>query len=160
MTTKQTTKSELYPSGWVGAALLALRLFIGFAFVMHGWTKISDISGFADAYGLPYVIAVFTVYSQLIGGVLIMFGLLTKYVYPAVGGSMIGAIIVLIGRGVPFISIEGQSWELEAFYALATHALSLLGAGAYSLDELIYSRKQNNLNGAVKVNNDSAPDTK
>jgi uncharacterized membrane protein YphA (DoxX/SURF4 family) len=31
----------------VDAALFALRVFAGVAFVLHGWGKVADVSGFA-----------------------------------------------------------------------------------------------------------------
>lgn len=130
-----------HPGGKAGIALLALRVFMGTAFLLHGASKVGDITGFAAAYDLPYFIAWMTVYSQLVGGALLVAGFLTKYVYPAVGGTMVGAVVVLIRRGEPFSSIEGHSWELAAFYVVAAHALAVFGAGAYSLDKIFFGDK-------------------
>ena len=43
-------------SGAVDAALLVLRVFAGVAFVLHGWGKVADVSGFAAEQGVPVVL--------------------------------------------------------------------------------------------------------
>ena len=43
-------------SSAVDVALLLLRVFAGVAFVLHGWGKVADVSGFAAEQGVPVVL--------------------------------------------------------------------------------------------------------
>ena len=46
----------------VDAALLVLRVFAGVAFVLHGWGKVANVSGFAAAQGVPVVLGAAAAY--------------------------------------------------------------------------------------------------
>jgi uncharacterized membrane protein YphA (DoxX/SURF4 family) len=50
-----------FPSGRRGIALLLLRLFVGMAFLFHGYGKVVDIAGFASevlVLGLPVLLLI------------------------------------------------------------------------------------------------------
>lgn len=130
-----------FPAGRSGLALLVLRLYVGFAFILHGTGKLNDISGFAAEYHIPVWLGAVTMLTQLIGGILLIIGLLTPFAALAVAGTVAVAAVFLIQKGEPFINPDGHSWENAAFYTAAGIVLTLAGAGGYSLDRLVFGRK-------------------
>lgn len=134
----------LFPSGFPGApaslALLALRLFLGLAFIQHGLGKWHDIPGFAEEFSIPHWMAMGAAASQVLAGVLLIPGLGSPIAALTVGGNMIVAVMKLIGRGENFVNPHGHSWEAAGFYAVLGTSLYLLGPGRFSLDS-IFIRK-------------------
>jgi putative oxidoreductase len=119
-------------------ALLILRAFVGYAFVLHGYGKLHKIRLFAGKFALPWPIAAFVVYAQLLGGCLLIVGLLTPVASVGIGLTMVGAIAKCMGRGEKFIDPEHHSWESAGFYLVALIVIALLGPGRYSLDALLF----------------------
>ena len=110
-------------------ALLILRLFVAVAFIQHGTGKLMHPSEFAAEFGIPVWLALLTILTQLIGGLLLILGALTPLAALGIAGTMIPATIFLIQRGEPFINPAGHSWENSAFYLMAGICLALSGAG-------------------------------
>ncbi|MGH9840813.1 MAG: DoxX family protein [Blastocatellia bacterium] len=129
-----------FPSGRAGIALVLIRFYVGIAFIQHGGGKLDDVAGFAAEYHLPWIVAAGTMVLQLTGGILLIIGLLTPLAALGIAGTMIGATLTLIQKGEPFINPAGHSWENSSFYFMLCVALSLLGAGAYSLDARLFGR--------------------
>ena len=127
----------------VGAALLLLRLFVGIAFIQHGTGKLMDPSEFAGEFGIPVWLALATMLTQLIGGILLIVGALTPLAVLGIVGTMFTATVFLIHRGEPFINPAGHSWENSAFYLMAGICLALSGAGPWSLDACLFGRRHN-----------------
>jgi len=132
-----------FPSGRAGIALLLIRLYVGIAFIQHGSGKLNDIAGFAAEFHLPWIVAATTMVVQLTSGILLIIGLLTPLAALGIAGTMVGATLTLIQKGEPFINPAGHSWENSSFYLMLCLALSLLGAGAYSLDARLFGRGRN-----------------
>jgi putative oxidoreductase len=132
-------------SGRRGIALLLLRLFVGVAFLFHGYGKIVDIAGFAAEFGMPHLIAIAAAYVQFGAGLLLVLGLLTPVAGLALARTMAVATSQLMGRGEPFVSPHGHSWEASSFYLVSNIALILLGPGLYSFDWLLFGRKCSSL---------------
>ena len=117
----------------------------GIAFLFHGYGKIVDIAGFATELGLLYPIAAAAAYVQFGSGLLLVLGLLTPAAGLALAGTMAVATSQLMGRGEPFVSPHGHSWEASSFYFVSNVALILLGPGLYSVDWLIFGRRHRSL---------------
>src|SRR4051812_19786780 len=97
-------------------ALLILRAFVGFAFILHGYGKLHRLRIFAANFGLPYFVGVAVVYAQLLGGAMLMAGVLTSFASMAIAATMAGAVVKCRARGERFIDPEHHSWESAAFY--------------------------------------------
>jgi uncharacterized membrane protein YphA (DoxX/SURF4 family) len=101
------------------ASLLILRLFVGIAFIQHGSGKLTHPSEFAAELGIPIWLALITMLTQPIGGILLILGALTPLAALGIAGTMITATMFLISRGEPFINPAGHSWENSVFYLAA-----------------------------------------
>jgi putative oxidoreductase len=125
----------------VDVALLLLRVFAGVAFVLHGWGKVADVSGFAAEQGVPVVLGAAAAYVQFIGGLLLVVGLLTPLAAFGIGVTMVVAVVMLVRAGESFINPGGHSWESAALYAVLMLCLMMLGAGRYSFDAMLFKRE-------------------
>jgi putative oxidoreductase len=125
------------PLSW---ALLLLRLFVGVAFIQQGSAKLLHPAEFAAEFGIPVWLALATMLTQMIGGILLILGALTPLAALGIAGTMIPATVFLIQRGEPFINPAGHSWENSAFYLMAGICLALSGAGRWSVDARLFGR--------------------
>jgi len=128
------------PGGRAGAALFLLRVFVGIAFVFHGYGKVVNIPAFAAEFNLPSPLAVMAAYVQLLAGVLMIAGFLTPLASVCLAATMAVATVKLIRRGEPFVDPHGHSWEASSFYLIAVLAIALLGPGSFSVDALLFAR--------------------
>jgi putative oxidoreductase len=121
-------------------ALLALRLALGAAFVVHGYPKIQHpLTWPAHALpGAPGWLAATAAVVEFGGGIALLAGFLTRIVAFLIAADMVVAIfLVLVPHGAPFVSeAGGPSFELPLTYLVVGFALVMMGAGAMSLDGL------------------------
>lgn len=119
-------------------ALLLARAVVGVVLVAHGWQKVDQgIGATADGFaslGIPAATAAawFAVSVELVGGVLLVLGLVTRLVALLVVADMAGAFW-FAHRGTEVFVTDG-GWELVAVIAAAALALVAAGAGRLSLD--------------------------
>ena len=116
---------------------LVLRLALGVMFISHAGLKyfvftMPGTAQFFQSLGLPVALAYFTVAAELVGGVLIIAGLYTRWVSVALIPILLGATWAHAGNGWVFSAPNG-GWEYPAFLAFAAAAQALLGDGAYAL---------------------------
>ena len=57
----------------------------GIAFVLHGWGKVADVTGFAAAQGVPVALGAAAAYVQFVGGLLPVVALLTPLAALGIG---------------------------------------------------------------------------
>lgn len=127
------------------AALAALRIGIGGIFAAHGAQKlfVYGIEGVTGAFGgmgipMPGIVGPLTGVVELAGGLALVFGLLTRLAGLGLAVIMLGAIgFVHLSAG--FWAPNGIEFPL-ALMAGAT-ALALAGAGRYSLDTVLATRR-------------------
>ena len=93
-------------------AKVILRVVIGFTFFLHGLDKfqsgISNIADYFASLGLPGFFAYGVATIELVGGVLLVFGVLTKIISALFVFIMLGAIFTVKG---PLGFLDG--YELE-----------------------------------------------
>lgn len=124
-------------------AALLLRLALGTMFVAHALLKLLVFTmpgtiQFFQSLGLPAALAYFTVAAELVGGVLLILGIGTRWVAAALVPVLLGAAWVHFGNGWLFTAPNG-GWEYPVFLAVAAIVQALLGDGAYALG----ARRQN-----------------
>ena len=125
--------------------LLILRVVLGIAFVIHGWSNLSggvgNVAGFfGGTLGIPApgLMAWVVTIVELVGGLLLIIGFLTQIAGILLTLDMLGAILfAYLMRGAPFIEGGAISWEREAVFAAAALCLVLAGPGLFSVDDAV-----------------------
>jgi putative oxidoreductase len=123
-----------------------LRLVLGVAMVYHGYSKVIPAGGFHGSntfsaldhhghfvvgLGLPYWLGYVSALTEFLGGLLILFGLFTRFAAFMVAGNMLVALL-LVNRHHGY---SGSEYSL-ALFVIATMLLCF-GAGALALDRKI-----------------------
>ena len=114
-----------------------LRLALGTMFIAHALLKyfVFTLPGtvqFFQSLGLPGPLAYLTFAAELVGGVLLVLGVYTRYVSIALVPILIGAAWAHFGNGWVFSAPNG-GWEYPVFLAVAAFAQYLIGDGAFAL---------------------------
>lgn len=125
-------------------AALVLRASLGLMFIAHALLKyaVFTLPGtvkFFESLGLPGPLAYVVFWAELIGGVLILAGLATRWVSLALVPILLGALWVHAGNGWQFTAPNG-GWEYPAFLTAAALVQALLGDGKYALSALLPGR--------------------
>lgn len=122
--------------------MLAARLIVGIVLTAHGWQKFTEwtIAGTTTSFegmGIPApgIAAPVAAIIELVGGILLIIGLLTRWVAGLVVVDMVGAFaIVHAGNG---IFVDGGGWELVGMILAAALMLIAAGPGTHSADQFI-----------------------
>ncbi len=127
--------------GW---AIAILRLVVGVVFSAHGWKKffVDGVGGFSTFLGqlgipAPGLFGPVVAGLELLGGLLLMFGLFTRWVtIPLAANMLVAAATVHLKNG--FFLPAGFEYTLVLF--AANVSLFLAGPGAFALDNLVAAR--------------------
>jgi putative oxidoreductase len=119
---------------------LLMRLFVGYFFAETGWGKVHDLSGMAERFAdwgipAPAFSAALSGYTELIGGVLVMSGLLTRLVSIPMVVNMVVAIAMVKWKKLS--GLDDFAEMDEPLYALSFLWLVFSGPGKISLDHLV-----------------------
>lgn len=109
------------------------RIVVGFLFTAHGTQKIFNFPAAAQPGELSTLMAVGGTL-ELIGGVMIMFGLYTRAMSFVMSGMMAVAYF-MFHAPAGFLPL-GNGGELAVLYSFAFLYLTAAGPGAFSLDGL------------------------
>lgn len=132
-------KCETLRAWGTDSGLLVLRLVVGLSMAFaHGWGKIQNPPvEFVKSLGfpLPVVFAWAAALAEFVGALMVAFG----------AGARIGAAFLAFTMGVAAFYVHaadpfGQK-ELALLYLAASLAVVLAGAGRFSLDHLVCSRR-------------------
>ena len=126
-------------------AALVLRLSLGTMFVAHALLKLfvftlPGTAQFFQSMGLPGPLAYAVFAAELIGGVLLIAGIGSRWVAAALVPVLLGATWAHAGNGWVFSAPNG-GWEYPAFLAAAAIVQAMLGDGAYALGKLRARRR-------------------
>jgi putative oxidoreductase len=121
-----------------------LRVIIGIVFIAHGSMKlfsfgVAGTAGFLGTLGVPLasVMAPVLIATEIGGGILLVLGLLTRYVaIPLVFTMAVAIATVHLQHG--FFLPQGYEFALLVGVGLLT--LALQGSGAFALDHLVFRR--------------------
>ena len=133
-----------FPGGLKGAAILFVRLVIGLAFILHGWPKMQNPTGWMNGIGtvtIPAFLQVLAALAEFAGGVALMLGVLARVAAFGIVCQMVGALaLVHLPQGDPFVASGRPSFELALLNLVIALLLVVLGPGRFSLDYLIFGR--------------------
>lgn len=131
--------------------LLVLRAALGLIFLTHGYPKLTRGSGPLQAmfvqHGLPAQMVYVAGVLETFGGLLLILGLFTR-------GA---ALLLAIEMGVAILRVHSghgimalHEYEFPLALASAALALATIGAGAASVDRLLFGEAGSNRSRAAK----------
>jgi putative oxidoreductase len=118
---------------------LPIRILAGLTLMLHGLPKITDISGvqsFFPNIGLPPELAIPVALLEVIGGLAILFGILTRIASGLFIIEMIGVVVVAkLSKG--FVG----GYELELLIMAICISLFITGPGRISIEYEVLKRE-------------------
>jgi putative oxidoreductase len=130
--------SHATPSPHTAYGVLLLRVSLGVMFIAHSlilkWMGfgLAGTAQYFESLGLPAFLAYATFFAELIGGILLVLGIQSRWVSLALLPVLVGAAWVHAGNGWVF-SAPGGGWEYPLYLIVLSVAQALLGDGAYAL---------------------------
>jgi putative oxidoreductase len=124
--------------------LLVIRLVVGAAFMLHGYSKIQDPLHWMDKMGenTPGPLQALAAISEFGGGIAWFTGLLVPLSSLGILSTMAVALYHhVVVWGQPFVAVSGPSFEVPAVYVCVAVLLILAGPGRLSLDALFFREK-------------------
>lgn len=131
-------------------AATVLRVSLGGMYIAHSLIlkhfmfTLPGTAQFFESLGLPGALAYLTFWAELIGGLLLVAGVASRWVALALVPILVGAFWVHAGNGWVFSAPNG-GWEYPLFLIIASGVQALLGDGRYALAR---ARTARNLQGA------------
>jgi putative oxidoreductase len=132
------------------SARTILRIVTGFLFAAHGWQKFNEftIAGTQASFaqmGVPAanVAAPVIATLELVGGVALILGILTRVFAALLAVNMLGALFLVHAPAGIFAAAGG--YELVLILAAASLAVALVGAGKASVDKVLFGRGDSRL---------------
>jgi putative oxidoreductase len=126
--------------------IFLLRLVLGIVFIAHGGQKVFGWFGgpglqgtvdFMSGMGIPAGLAYGAAFTEFLGGIALILGLLTRVAALGIAIVMLTAIAkVHLGEG--FFAPKGYEFPLSL--AVIAFTIFLVGPGRYSLDDKIFNR--------------------
>jgi putative oxidoreductase len=133
-----------------------VRAMLGVVIFAHGCQKVlgwfggggfdQTMTRFTEAYNIPVGFAFLAIMVEFLGGFCLIVGLFGRIASLGVAVNMIFAIIIVTGSRGFFINWAGtrpageQGYEFQLLAIAMGLAIAVRGAGAFSLDRLIYRK--------------------
>lgn len=126
----------------IAVVSLIMRVVLGVIFVAHGVNKfqmgLGNVSGWFASMGIPGFMGYVVAWIELIGGILLIVGLFTRYVSILLGLVLAGAIIMaklpvgLLGN------TQTAGYELDLAFILIALYLAVAKSTPLSLDRMLF----------------------
>jgi putative oxidoreductase len=139
-------------NAWMGQSvwpwgIALLRIVVGIIFVMHGQQKLFEmgvggVAGFFASLGVPapQLAAIVVSLLETVGGVALIFGVLTRLFGLLLTGDVLVAMLLVHRPNGFFVGNGGV--ELVLLLAAAALALALTGPGAMALENVLQSERR------------------
>lgn len=126
----------------VDVAALLLRLSLAIMFFAHAWLKIRVFTlpgtvKYFESLGVPGFFAYLTIAAEAGGGLLLLFGIGTRWVALALVPLILGTIVLVHGRNGWLFSNKDGGWEYPAFWIVGLLVLAALGDGAAAIGPML-----------------------
>ena len=139
-----TTQPDEFSEHWAPYVVALLRIVTALLFLEHGTAKLLGFPETAMAYpaawSLPWIAAWF----EVIGGLLLLVGLWTRWVGVLLAGEMAVAYWYAHAPQSPFPLVNGG--EPAILFCFIFLALAVIGAGEWSIDKVL-ARKRSHVWG-------------
>jgi putative oxidoreductase len=126
-------------------AATALRVSLGGMYIAHSLVlkhftyTLPGTAQFFESLGLPAALAYLTFWAELVGGVLLVAGVASRWVALALVPILLGALWAHAGNGWVFSAPNG-GWEYPLFLVAASLVQALLGDGRFALATFFKAR--------------------
>lgn len=122
-----------------------LRVSLGLLFLAHGLLKVFTFTlpgtaQFLASVGLPGYMAAPVALAEIIGGVLLIAGIYSRWIALGLFPILLVATFKVHGGNGWLFTNEGGGWEFPAFFAVACLVQFLLGDGAFALSPKVMRR--------------------
>jgi putative oxidoreductase len=122
------------------AAPLAVRVVVGWVFLWSGWEKLQILPRMIEnfrSWGIPApeIVTPFVSGVEFVGGLLLLFGLLTRFA--AVPMMIVMLVAILAAKASQIDSLETLLGFEEVSYFVMFAWLAIAGPGPISLDHLV-----------------------
>ncbi|WP_410511227.1 DoxX family protein [Paenibacillus sp. BR2-3] len=124
---------------------MIMRVVMGIIFMFHGIAKfqmgLSNVDAWFSSIGIPGSLAYLVAVLELVGGIMLIVGLFTRYVSALFIVMLIGAIVTtklsagLLGNG------QMAGYELDLGYILVSLYLAVANETSLSVDHLIKNKR-------------------
>jgi len=117
-------------------ALLLIRLSLGATFIFHGWMKVSDIDSTITMFstmGIGTMLTYIAAYTEFLGGIAILVGIITRFA--SIGLSILMIVAISIIHFKNGFNMMNQGYEYQLLILVTTIAIGLMGPGKYSLHD-------------------------
>jgi len=127
---------------------LLVRLALALPMIFHGASIAlgafggPGLKGFVAFTHLPLAVAALVGWGELLGGLGVLFGVLTRLAAAGAGIIMVGAILLVHLHNGYDLAHKGYEYALTL--ALLSAAVILLGGGDYSVGALFHGRNKEN----------------
>ncbi len=123
----------------VDYGIAVLRIALGTMFLAHGLLKVlvftlPGTAAFFESVGFPGFTAYIVAPAEVLAGIALVVGFQTRLVAAATIPLLLGALSVHLGNGWTFSAPKG-GWEYPLYLVVLAIAQSLLGSGAFSIDQ-------------------------
>lgn len=136
--------------------LLLSRVILGTVILGHGVQKLFGWFGgygfdgtmgfFTDSIGLPYIFGILIILAESVGMLALILGLFGRFLAASLIAIMAGAIVTTHGQFGFFMNWGGnqggEGYEFHLLVIALSTVTAILGSGAYSLDQLLFSKKE------------------
>ncbi|MFT8320868.1 MAG: DoxX family protein [Bacillus sp. (in: firmicutes)] len=123
------------------AGTFVLRIVLGISFFIHGLAKfqagITNTAGWFESIGLPGFLAYLVAGGELVGGIALIIGLLSRIVSLLLAVIMISAIVT-VKLSAGFLN----GFELEVAYFVMAVSIAITGSRAFAIDALLFKEKE------------------
>ena len=122
-----------------------LRVTYGLILLAHGFLlkvqtfTVAGFVGYMESNGFPAVVAYLVLFGEILGGLALVAGVLTRLVAWLSLPIMLGATAVHLGNGWLF-SAENGGWEFPAVLAVMAVVIGLQGGGRFALEQTEWYR--------------------
>lgn len=114
--------------------LFIIRVATGLIFIHHGWMKVTNLDGtitFMSHLGISAPLAIVAMTIEIIGGLMLVFGFMTRAAAVATG------IVALVAAGVAVIPSRGiLNAELELLLTAVSFAIAFAGSGRVRISHI------------------------
>ncbi len=122
---------------------LAVRIVVGASFAKNGWGKLHNLGDVTEAfegwgYSHPHFFAAMTGTIELVGGLLLLAGLVTRLASAVLIGTMVIAIATVKVKSEDFGGVFDLLGFDETLYAAVFLWLAVGGPGPIALDRLLW----------------------